>query len=439
MKKFLALCCGLAMLLGLTACGGFVSIMPGASDGTEEDVTASISPQLGQTADEDFTEKSFYVFMGWDELGESYYEDTPVALSCREGDGSVSPVFDRASIIAACDALKDMTVTGRAEEDAAQEGTGYTYTLTMSDGTAYSVTFNGSVLTTYTGSYTYIGGEALFALTFPVYDSSYDLFDLYFDDGVRAFADEFEENLPVSVGRRTNGGATMTATDEETIRTVFSLLAGATVTGVESNPDQNINLTTSTDYIFTMSDGTTYTFTFTDSCLTVTTSSDYGPVYYWLSGTEALAYISIVPQTETEAFEGGLITGLREDFQTAADAAAGNSDLTVSGVYVSYSIDGQSGYLTLSGDTAVSFVQAVTAMTVTGESQTEADGDTITISVTLSDGSGPILYFIGDTIQQVVGTYYVCDSGSMSTLRTTVQSLAADGGNTGEVVEDSTN
>ncbi len=439
MKKFFALCCGVVLLFALTACDSFVSIMPGAADGTEDEVSASISPQLDQTEDEDFTEKSFYAFMGWDDFGSNYYEDTPVALSCQEGDGSVSPVFDRASIIAACDALKGVTVTGRAEEDAAQEGTSCTYAFTMSDGTVYSVTFNGSVLTTYTGSYTYTGGEALFALTFPVYDSGYDLFDLYFDDSVRVFADGFEENLPVSVGRRTNGGATMTATDEETIRTVFSLLANATVTGVEGSPDQNINLTTYTDYIFTMSDGTTYTFTFTDACLTVTVSGDYGPVYYWLSGTEALAGVTIVPQTETEAFEGGLITGLREDFQTAADAANGDGDLTVTGVYVSYSIDGQSGYLTLSGDTAVSLVQAVMAITATSESQTEAEGDTITISVTLSDGSGPILYFIGDSIQQVVGTYYVCDSGSMSTLRTTILSLAADSSNAGEVVEDSTN
>lgn len=440
MKNLLKLACALAAVLMLSACGSFVSIMPGAEETQQEDSSASISPQLGQvetTESEDvFEEQSFYAFMGWDEFGSNYYNDTPVALSCQVGEGSVSPVFDRASIIAACDALNGMTVTARADSASAQETT--TFVFTMSDGTEYSVSFAGDTLSTYTGLYSFSGGDDLFSIAFPIYDSDFDVFDLYFSDEMRTFGDSFETNLPVSVGRRTNGGAIMTATDEDTIRQVFQLLANATLNRVEASPDQNIDLTQTTDYVFTMSDGTTYTFTFTDTCLTVTASAAYGPVYYWLDGIDSLSTLSILPTSTTAAFEGGQITALRTDIQTAADAANGSSDLTVAGVYVSYIIDGESGYLTLSGDTATSFVQTVTSMTATSETQADPSGDVITVSVTLSDGSGPILYFIGGTIQQVVGTYYVCDSGSMESLRSTVLSLAADGNNTGEVSEGTT-
>ena len=68
----------------------------------------------------------------------------------------------------------------------------------------------------------------------------------------------------------------------------------------------------------------------------------------------------------------------------------------------------------------------------------EPAGDKLTVSVSLSDMSGPIFYFTGDTIQQVVGTSYVCDSEAMSALREQVLELAASGENTAEVEEGGT-
>jgi hypothetical protein len=68
----------------------------------------------------------------------------------------------------------------------------------------------------------------------------------------------------------------------------------------------------------------------------------------------------------------------------------------------------------------------------------EPEGDTITVSITLSDWSGPILYFTGDSVQQVVGVNYACDSSDMASLRSTILSLAAEGNNTAQVGESTT-
>jgi hypothetical protein len=114
------------------------------------------------------------------------------------------------------------------------------------------------------------------------------------------------------------------------------------------------------------------------------------------------------------------------------------ADLTVSGVFVEYSIGEESGYMALDGDTAVQFVQEVCAVQVTADTTEAPEGDKFTISVTLSDSSGPILYFTGDTIQQVVGINYVCDSGDMSALRDTILELAENGEYAVEVEEGGT-
>jgi hypothetical protein len=149
--------------------------------------------------------------------------------------------------------------------------------------------------------------------------------------------------------------------------------------------------------------------------------------------------MTIAPEDENGKFEGGTIADLRTDIQTAADIANGlQDDLTIAGVYVDYTIDGQSGYLTLSDDTAYDFVRELVNISATSETVEEPEGDRITVSITLSDWSGPIVYFTGDTIQQVVGINYVCDSSAMSSLRSTILSLAASGNNTAEIDEATT-
>lgn len=427
-----------ALILCLcTACDQLVPIMPGTSLDNGTAVTNREDPSVPTDA---FPDRPLYEFMGWDRLGDTYYENTPVALSLRrcgsDGDpGFASPVFDRASIIAACDAMRSMAIT-----DPGQTGGAVTevYTLTMADGTEYSLYFAGDDLVTSSGSYVVTGTEPLRALTFPAYSSGYDVFDLYRSEDIRAFADNFYQSSVKSVSRRQNQGATFTSRDQDVILQAFSLLAGATVDSVEMNPDQNIDLTQTTDYVFTLSDDSYYTFTFTGPCLTVTVSSAFGPVYYRLGGIDELFALSIMPESTVPAFTGGYVADLREDIRTAVDAANGTGSLTVSGVYVDYTINGSRGYLTLDGAAGAGFLQQVASITATGDAVESPAGDDITISVTLSDGSGPIIYFTGDTVQQMMGSSYPCDSAAMSGLRNTILTLAQDERNIGKITLDST-
>lgn len=429
MKKFLPILLAAALMLGLCGCGNFVSLMPGAEiivdAGSDPDETG-----MEETpAQETFAEQKVYDFMGWSDFGANFYSDTPIALSFQYNGGSegcISPIFDRASIIAACEALGNMVVTGKADEgDNADE---MVFVFTMADGRTRTVTFDHGNLSLYTGDYAVRGGEELFDLAFPAYSTEFDVFDLYYDADIRAFADAFYENTPVSVGHRAGGGAILTSTEPEAVAAVFEALRGATVILVENTPDKFVDVTAVQDYIFTMEDGTTYTFSFAQQCLVVTANSGYGPVYYWLGNIEPLWEIEIQPETTTGKFEGGIVSGIREDFAEASSIAnGGESDLEIIGVHVSYEIDGQSGYLTLSGDIAESIVRTVTSIGVTSEKVAEPTGDVVTVSVTLSDWSGPIFYFVGDTIQEVIGTTYVCDSDQMAMLRTTVLDLAAEG------------
>ncbi len=427
MKKLLAALLALAAAIVLAGCGHFVPIMPG-TDPVPEDGEIQTPADSGEQEDV-FEQQPLMSFIGWNDFAQTYYDETPVALSIWTGErGFSSPVFDRASIIAACDALRSMTVIDRAGDAAPlQEQT--VFTFTMADGDEYSVGFSGGHLSMYAGSYAVSGGEGLWNIPFPGYSGDFDVFDLYFDENIRAFADNYGADTPVSVGRRSNGGATLTSKDPEVVSRAFSLLAGARIARVENNPDQNIDLTQTTDYVFTLSDGTYYTFSFTGACLAVTANSDYGPVYYWLEGIDELPGMTILPESTIPVFEGGALTDLREDIAIAQQAAFGELDgLTVAGVFVDYTINGQSGYLTLSGDTAAMFVQRVTAITASGET-VEPSGEAITVSVTLSDGSGPILYFTGDAIQQMVGLNYPCDSGAMADLRSVILTLSQDENN----------
>ena len=434
MKKLILPALFLALVLCLTGCGGFVSILPGTEVGPSG--TAAESERLDEPAETAFEERPLLTHTGMEDFAESYYDETPVALGYQptKEDGTVgcrSYVFDRASVIAACDALRAMTVTAKTDTEPVSRKS---YTLTMANGREYAFDFgfaaDGScVLCTDRGTYAVAGGEGLFALPFPAFSSEFDVFDLFFDDSVRAFADRFHEETPVSVGFRMNSGAAITSTDPEAVEAVFRALADASVIVVENQPDQNIDLTDTRDYIFTMEDGTRYIFPFAQRCLAVTANPDFGPVYYWISGTDELWSVTIQSENSNGAFEGGELAGLREDFQRAAAIAKGEyeADLTVSGVFVEYSIGEESGYFALEGETAEKFVQEVCAVQVTADMTEAPEGDRFTISVTLSDSSGPILYFTGDTIQQVVGINYVCDSGDMSALRDTILELAENG------------
>ncbi len=444
MKKFFAIVLALALLLSMGACGSFVSIMPGT------ELPESLSDdgeETEQEQEEAFSEQPFFAFMGWSDFGANYYSDTPVALSCQTeaGEGGIrgcrAYVFDRASIVAACDALRGVTVTGRAEQSASG---GAEYILTMSDGTEYAASFapssdgTGYILSAPSGDYTVSGGDGLWDIAFPSYSDEFDIFDLYFDDSVRAFADNFYEDMPVSVGYRMNSGATITSEDEDVVKSVFQTLAGATVTVVENQPDQNIDVTDVKDFVFTMEDGTTYAFTFAQQCLAVTANPAFGTVYYWLNGISSLWDISFAPQNET-AFEGGTVADLRDDMQQTAEIANGErDDLSVIGVFVDYDIGDQTGYFALSDDAATDFLRTLTGIAVSGDTADAPDGDRVTVSVTLSDSTGPIFYFIGDAIQQMVGVNYVCDSGQMSELRSAVLELAADESNAVEVEEGTT-
>ncbi len=489
MKKILASVMALSLALLLSACDSFVSIMPG----TELEPSAVMT--AAQPAEDGFEVRSVLDFLGRQAFAESYYSDTPVALSCQrdtaEGEqGCRAYVFDRTSIIAACDALQEMTVVGRAEEEPVRTEE---YILTMENGDEYDfrlgVLADGSthVLSSYTGEYVVSGGDALWDIPFPAYSQDFDVFDLYFSDSVRAFADDFYQNTPVSVGYRMNSGATITSTDPEAVAAAFEALSAMSVIVVENQPDQNVDLAQARDYIFTMEDGTYYTFSFAQRCLSVTANPGFGPVYYWLNGVDALWNVEIASENRNGKFEGGPVADLRDDIRRAADIVIGEpaeteetleteeseeteetieteeteeaeetesveepeeteeteteesgetAELSVLGVFVEYDIDGRTGYLTLDGDTAVDFIRSAFEVNVSAETEENPEGDKITVSITLSDSSGPILYFTGDTIQQVVGINYICDSGDMSALRSQVLELSGDSSNTDAEVED---
>ena len=432
MKKLLAVLLTLALGLSLSACGHFVPIMPG-SDPAANEAPGQVAPP-----DDSFNEQPLMAFIGWDDFASSYYDDTPVALSVAINGGYASPVFDRTSIISACDALRGMTVTGRANPADSSAVNETVFTFTMADGDERAVSFGNGNLRLYAGDFTVTGGEALWDIVFPGYNGGFDVFDLYLDEGIRAFADGFGENTPISVGRRSNGGAILTSEDPEVVRQVFSLLAGASINRVEMSPDQNIDLTQTTDYVFTMADASYVTFSFTGPCLAVTNSTAYGPVYYWLNGIDELSQVTVLPQITIPTFEGGAITGMRDEIAQASNAAAGLLDgITVDGVYVDYNIYGEHGYLTLNGDTAISFVRQVTAIPADGSTTTPI-GEDITVFVTLSDQSGPIIVFNGDTVQQMVGINHPCNTDAMNNLRSTILELAKDEMNVSKAIEEST-
>ena len=436
MKKLLGILLALALMLCLSACGDFVSIMPGTEIG-DAAVPGTENAEPGtETEETEFRETSLYEFIGWDDFAANYYSDTPVAMSLQYNAGTagcISPVFDRASIIAVCDALKAMAVTGTTGEG--DNGDERVITFTMADGLTRSITFDHGNLSLYTGDYTVTGGDEIWSMAFPAYSGDFDVFDLYFNAGVRAFADEFYENTPVSVGQRINSGAAITSTDPAVVTAVFEALAGATVNLVENSPDQYVDVTSVKDYVFTMEDGTVYTFSFAQQCLVVQVNALYGPVYYWLGNIDPLWEIVIEPEDTSGKFEGGEVRDLRTDFAEAVAIAEGTSDseLTIIGVHVSYNIDGQTGYLTLSDETAKDMVLAVADISVSGDIVQEPQGGAITVSVTLSDWSGPIFYFTGDTVQEVIGTNYACSSDDMSMLRSTILALAEEGNNDVEV------
>lgn len=437
MKKQYFLLSLLALMVLLGGCGRFVSIMPG---------TELPAEMTGAAEQEAFEAKALFAFLGWENFGENYYSDTPVALSYQTeaGEGGVRGCrayrFDRASIITACDILRGITVTGEGE---APIQAGGEYTFTMTDGKEYDVTFaptadGGHVLQSGGECYAISGDEGLWDIEFPSYSSEFDIFDLYFDDAVRTFADNFDTNPPVSVGYRMNSSATITSDDPEVIQSIFSTLKNAVVVMVENQPDQAIDLTQMRDYVFTMADGSTRVFSFAQQCLAVTANSAFGTVYYWLSGTEGLGDVSFA-NDDANVFEGGTVASLRDDMQQTANAAAGEGgELTVSSLFVEYSIGENSGYLALSNEEAAEFVRTLTAISVSSDTEQTPAGDRITVSVTLSDGTGPIFYFTGNTIQQMVGTNYVCDSGQMEALRSTVLELASDSGNAVKVEDSGT-
>ena len=435
MKKIALLAFLLALALCLSGCGDFVSIMPGT-------VIDSSAPAAESVADDGtgeavFEERPVLTLLGLGSFAESYYDDAPVALSYQptKEDGTVgccASLFDRTSIIAACDALRGMTATALTDEEPVSLAR---YTLTMADGREHVITFGlladgeTRVLRADRGTYSISGGEALWDIEFPAYSSAYDVFDLYFDDSVRAFADNFYEQKPVSVGYRMNSGASITSTDPEAVDAAFRALADSSVIVVENEPDQNVDLNQTRDYIFTMEDGTRYTFSFAQRCLVVTANEGFGPVYYWITGTDELWNVTIQSENSNGSFEGGELAELRDDIRRAAAIARGEyeADLSVSGVFVEYSIGEESGYMALEGDTAVTFVKNVCAMQVTADTEEAPEGDVFTISITLSDSSGPILYFTGDTIQQVVGINYVCDSAGIASVRDEILELAENG------------
>ncbi len=415
MKKILSISLLLGLCLSLCACGSFVSLMPGTQ--TPEEALQEIS--------EEFEPEMLYDFLGWDDFSRNYYQDTPIAVSYGESGEGLSPRFDRESIIKACDALRVMSVI--APLDTSADGDSR-FVFTMADGSTHTVSFAGRDLDAFTGDFAVQGGDALWEIAFPGYADGFDVFDLYQSDAMRSFADNFETDTPVSVGRRVNGGALLTSQDEEVVRRAFEILKNAGIDYVEASPDQNVNLNHQEEYIFTMADGSTVTVLFTGSCLTVKVNETYGNVYYWLSGAEELLSMEILPADDSAAFEGGAITGLREDIQEAADAANGLlEDKTVIGLFVNYEIDGAEGLLSLKDERAAEFMRRFAELQVTDEKQEVfPEGDSITVSVTLSDWSGPIVSFAGDVVQETVGTWYRCDSDSFAQFRADILAAAEE-------------
>ena len=415
MKRILSLLLLSALCLSLCACGGFVSLMPGTQ--TPEEAVRELS--------EEFQPEMLYDFLGWENFAQSYYQDTPIAVSYGESGQGLSPLFDRESIIKACDALRGMSV--KAPLDTGAEGD-CRFVFTMADGSTHTVSFAGRDLDAFTGDYSVQGGEALWEIAFPGYAEGFDVFDLYQSEDMRRFADDFETDTPVSVGRRVNGGALLTSKDADVVRRAFEILKNAGIDHVEASPDQNVNLNHQEEYIFTMADGSTVTILFTGSCLTVKANETYGNVYYWLSGAEELLAMEILPANDSSAFAGGAVTGLREDIQVAADAANGLlEDKTVIGLFVDYVIDGEKGLLSLKDEEAAEFMRRFAELQVTGERQESSpEGDIITVSVTLSDWSGPIVSFTGDVVQETVGTWYRCDADSYAQFVADIRAAAED-------------
>lgn len=429
MKKITTMLITAALLLSLCACGDYVSLLPGG-----EDVLAAVE-------DEEFSAKTLSELLGWQDFMSSYYDNTPVAVSYAGDAGFASPVFDRESIIKACDALRSVTVTQSLGE--APEGTAADtrYTFTMSDGDSYSVEFAGGNLLYRGELYAVTGGEALEALRFPGYASDFTVFDLYYDSRVTDFAESFAEAMPVSVGRRANGGAVLSSQDEAMIEQVFDLFAAAEIESVEMSPDQNIDLNSTQDYVFTLADGGTQTFTLTGGCLAVQASSAYGTVYYHITNADTLAALSIATGSSAAAFEGGMLADLRSDISRAVAVANGeyvvaetitddqavrddeseesaeSGALSVAGVYVSFDINGTQDYISVTGDEAAEFVRLMSQIEVSGEHLSAApEGSVITVSVNLSDWSGPICYFGGGAVQQTVGNWYMCSGSGYDTM-----------------------
>ena len=416
MKKILVISLLLALCLALCGCGSFVSLMPGAE----------LAEEAAAEEAESFRPEALFDFLGMEEFAQSYYDNTPIAVSyIADGEGP-SPRFDRASIIQACDALRGMTVTAPCESSAGEPNRQFVFT--MADGSTHTVRFADRILAAYTGDFEAEGGEALWDIAFPGYDDSFDIFDLYTDSKMREFADNFGANTPVSVGRRVNGGALLTSEEAEVVARAFDILQNAEIDRVEASPDQNVNLNHQEEYIFTMADGSAVTVLFTGSCLTVKNNETYGPVYYWISGAEELQAMEILPADTDPDFAGGAVAGLRPDIQEAADAANGLIEgKTVIGVYVSYVIDGQEGIATFQNENAAAFMQYLAGLNVTAEKQeTPPEGEAITISVTLSDWSGPILNFTGDVIQETIGTWYRCEESSFDALQQRILQEAAN-------------
>ncbi len=419
MKRIFAGLLLAVMLLGLCGCGDYVSLLPG----TEMTETAAVESVFEPTAVSEI--------LGWDSFMSSYYDDTPVALSRQGTEGYFSPVFDRESIIKACDALRSMTATDKRTEstDAAAETV---FRFTMADGSTRDIRFAGEALRCVSGDYTVSGGEALWDIPFPAYSEGFGIFDLYYSDAVTAFAENFESEPPVSVGRRANGGATLSNEDADMVRQVFELLRDATVDSIEANPDQTVDLNTVQDYVFTMADGSTQTFTFTGGCLTVKVSDVCGPVYYRISTGEQLQNMQIAAKTVEAAFEGGTLDALRTDIARAIAVANGeyvepmntemaNSQdsreeseetaesvgMSVAGAYITFLRDGEEDYVSLQGEQAQEFVQLLGRMNVSAErAESEPTESPVTVSVNLSDWSGPIIYFRDGWVQQSVGVWY---------------------------------
>ena len=426
MKRIFAGLLMLVMLLGLCGCGDYVSLLPGT--------------EFAETAAEEsvFEPTAVSTLLGWDGFMSSYYDDTPVALSRQGAEGYFSPVFDRESIIKACDAVRSMTATEKRAESAEEAAAETVFRFTMADGSTRDIRFTGDALRCVSGDYTVSGGEALWDIPFPAYSEDFGVFDLYFSDAVTAFAERFEAERPVSVGRRTNGGATLSNADADMVEEVFGLLRDASVQSVEANPDQTVDLNTVQDYVFTMEDGTTQTFTFTGGCLTVKVNDAYGPVYYRLSTGEQLQNLQIAAKTAEAAFEGGTLDELRTDIERAVAVANGeyvepmntemansqdsrdededsedgeeepeSTDMSVAGAYITFLLDGEEDYVSLQGEQAQEFVQLLGRMNVSAErADSEPTESPIMVSVNLSDWSGPIIYFRDGWVQQSVGVWY---------------------------------